>query len=291
MSQSGYTDYYREGGAYPPPPNQYRPSATAGTYDPDPRGSTFSRHESIRPTTANAMAPYNEDKAYANYYDDRGDDYRTEAPPRRRASRGAATATAYDDRATEYDDRRSYDSYYDDERSRRHQRRSSRSRSRPRSRSRSYSRTRAGSPPRSRSRGARLREKKEKHEDLIAGVIGAGAGGFLGNKFAGGKIGTIGGALLGGIAAEEWEKHREKKKLEKEVMGPARYDDGGRRSRSRSRAGYDDRYDDRDVDRYSYDEPPPPRRARSRSIVDRVKRSLSRSKSRGRNDFYGDDRY
>lgn len=284
MSQSGYTDYYRDGGTFPPPPNQYRPSASAGTYDPEPRGSTYSRHESVKPTTANAMAPYNEEKAYANYYDDR-DDYRTEGPPRRRPSRGAATATTFDDRATAYDDRRSYDSYYDDDRPRRHQRGASRSRSRQRSRSRSYSRSRADSPPRSRSRGGRLREKKEKHEDLIAGVIGAGAGGFLGNKFAGGKIGTIGGALLGGIAAEEWEKHREKKKHEKELEGPYRYDDGRRRSRSRGR------YDDRDDDRYSYDEPPPPRRSRSRSIVDRVKRSLSRSKSRGRNDFYADDRY
>jgi Domain of unknwon function (DUF3824) len=48
-----------------------------------------------------------------------------------------------------------------------------------------------------------------------ANLVGAAGGGYLGHKFAGGGVGTVLGALVGGYAAHQAEKKHEKRRKTK----------------------------------------------------------------------------
>ncbi|KAL8702703.1 MAG: hypothetical protein Q9201_004124 [Fulgogasparrea decipioides] len=121
--------------------------------------------------------------------------------------------------------------YADEDRERRH---------RHRSRSRSHSHR---SKSRSRSR------------DLGATLIGAAGGGFLGSRYGGGALGTIGGAVAGAVGAnlaeKEWDKHKDRRDHRRE-FGDDREGRGGvvdtllhpERAISRARSKVRDAYDD-----------------------------------------------
>lgn len=89
---------------------------------------------------------------------------------------------------------------------------------------------------------------------LKASLAGAAAGGFLGHEMKGGAVADIGGAIIGAIAANAFEKHHEKKKAEKKMRRV--YDDGYVNGESRD-IGYGDEYESSEVveDEYYQDRP------------------------------------
>ncbi|KAL8722321.1 MAG: hypothetical protein Q9225_001169 [Loekoesia sp. 1 TL-2023] len=125
--------------------------------------------------------------------------------------------------------------YADEDRERRH---------RHRSRSRHSHRSKSRSRSRSRSR------------DLGSALLGAAGGGFLGHKYGGGALGTLGGAVAGAVGAnfaeKEWDKHKEKRERRREYYGDDRDEKGNivdtllhpGRAISRARSKVRDEYED-----------------------------------------------
>lgn len=205
--------YYRESDPrddqYSSPGERYQPSHAPrryideeSSYAPPPRYSDRDysparSHTSGRHGTRSVvddeyaedrqLARYDHDKAYAEYRrgeDDR-DDYRSE-------------------RALDYRRRPSDDYEYEE---------------RPHHHHRDYDDRERAFDDRQRGAG-----HDKKHNELIPTLIGAGGGAFIGHEIVGkGALGTVGGAVVGALAARGFEHHEEKKHRERELEEERRH--------------------------------------------------------------------
>lgn len=182
---------------YPPPRDQYAYSNAGGSQYSSDRPYAPSEP---RPHPGNQMAPYDDNKADAEW----NRAYTHDRPPP--SSRGS-----YYNNDRYYDDRDRYDedSDYDQRRSRRR-------------RSRRYSeddiREKALRYPTDPKKGGRDffgGSEGDRENGIGPQLLGGAGGAFLGNRFAKGAMGTIGGAVLGAIAAGAVERQYEKRKGEK----------------------------------------------------------------------------
>lgn len=194
-------DYSSSFSPFPPPRDQFSP----------------------RPDSFNQMAPYDGNKAYAQEQDAWQQDQQQRAYTQNRPPPSAVAAgygrggrrseDSYDDRY--YDDDSEYD---DDDDRRRRTRRSYQDRRRIRRYSNDDSITeKALRYPSDPKKGGRdFFGASEGERGLGANLAGLAAGGFLGNKFGkGGAISTLGGAVVGAIAAQAAERQYAKRKEEK----------------------------------------------------------------------------
>lgn len=214
---------------FPPPPRSdysYENASERG-YNGAPRDQQRPYAPSEpRPNDGNALAPYDEEKAYAEYTEAYG------APYSQDAGYGGSRRPREDE-----PERRRYEEErrrYEDERRRYEQREYERERER--ARERRYDERYESRPPyddrdrRPSDRyedGGRLEKKRSPPErrggkDVLrqgdgergigATILGGAAGAFLGNEFDKGALGTIGGALVGAIGANVVEKQVDKRK-------------------------------------------------------------------------------
>ena len=218
-----YRDYDYDDG--PPPP-----SGNGRGYDKAPRseyGAPPSNYDSERPyapsdprpNEGNAVAPYDEEKAEAEWRRGYDEDRRYNAAPppppsdydsrwgdRRRDDR---ERRGHDDR---WDDRRYDDRRYDDETDRRSyydyddRRRDSDQRRDGRYRE-----------PRSPTKGGKdVFGGKEGERGLGAQILGGAAGGLVGHEMGGGILETLGGVVVGAVGAKVLENQLETRKNKKE---------------------------------------------------------------------------
>lgn len=164
-----------------------------------------------RPHDGNALAPYNQEKAYAEYADAYGTpDYGFGSdPPLRRGN--------YNDSGSQYDNRRRvdgrdpYDDY--DDRRRSHHHESRRNNTYPPlspAQSDYYDDYNYPREPSSRKRDS-IAKNHSSGKDILRGgdgdrglgatLLGGAAGAFLGDQADKGILGTVGGAVLGAVAA------------------------------------------------------------------------------------------
>ncbi|KAK5109616.1 hypothetical protein LTR62_006853 [Meristemomyces frigidus] len=223
---------------FPPPPRSEH-GTNASAYEEHgyaPRGHANPEDD------PHALAPYDEEKAWAQYTDAYGPPPASDRSSVRQARPAPPPMTdSFDSR---YDDRRYDDggrSRYDD---RDHRRQSRGYRD---DRDYDYDRRERARPPPSED-DDRLR-KHHSHgspksgKDFLGGgdgerglgatLLGGAAGAFLGDQADKGMLGTVGGAVLGALAAKagekQWDK-REKKKETKEVVTRRRLDEEYRSS-------------------------------------------------------------
>ncbi|KAK4505971.1 hypothetical protein PRZ48_003936 [Zasmidium cellare] len=267
-----YTDYG-------PPPGPERPYAPN---EPHP-------HE------YNEMTPYDDEKAEAEWRRGVESAYTYQRPPpppqdpeylRRRALEEEARDREIErERAFERQRRDDEDRYYE-ERDRERER--ERERERRRRREEDSVREKVLRYPSDPKKGGRdVFGGSEGERGLGAKIAGGAGGALLGHELSDNVLGTLGGAVVGAVAANVFEKHHEKRQTAKMAKRASR--DGAYpvrsgsldypRSRSyRERDRYDDRHDDRYDDRYE--------RGRERSVSrgtglkDRIMRSLSRARSK-----------
>lgn len=196
----------------------YSSSSFFSPFPPPPRDQF-----SPRPDSFNQMAPYDDNKAYAQEQDAWQQDHQQRAYTQNRPPPSAVAAgygrggrrseDSYNDRY--YDDDSEYD---DDDDRRRRTRRSYQDRRRIRRYSNDDSITeKALRYPSDPKKGGRdFFGASEGERGLGANLAGLAAGGFLGNKFGkGGAISTLGGAVVGAIAAQAAERQYAKRKEEK----------------------------------------------------------------------------
>ncbi|EMC96473.1 hypothetical protein BAUCODRAFT_33832 [Baudoinia panamericana UAMH 10762] len=268
-----YDQYERE-----EPPRRAKPTKEAG-YDanyfpPPPRseyGSAGGREnerpyaQSERgPDDGQALTPYDEEKAWAQYNDAYG------PPPQESDARRSQPPPSVDsyDRHTEdrhWDER----SRYDDRERRR--------RSRPRYEEDEYDHDRRRDPrplppPEDDRRSRKQRSPpKQRGKDFLgsgdgdrglgATLLGGAAGAFLGDQADRGLLGTMGGAVLGAVAARAGEKqltkHQDEKSVHVRRKDRGEYADPYHDSRDHSRGGSR-------VDEFRPRREPPPRNRRRR---------------------------
>ncbi|KAK5722203.1 hypothetical protein LTR17_014306 [Elasticomyces elasticus] len=228
----------------PPPRSDY--TGSRGGYE-DERASA--RGGSIDDSNPQAVAPYEEEKAWANYneaygppgqeqqYDER--QQRRPAPPPSSTAgsdkRYNGTHARYDDggrsRFDDRDDRRRqqssrYDDDYDDydrerERDRRDRPPPRRS---PSEESDRRLRRHRSSPTKTGKTGKDFLGQSDSERGLGATLLGGAAGAFLGDQADKGMLGTVGGAVLGALAAKAGEKQMDKRQQKKEAGGRRRGD-------------------------------------------------------------------
>ncbi|KAF2216625.1 hypothetical protein CERZMDRAFT_104813 [Cercospora zeae-maydis SCOH1-5] len=160
-----------------------------------------------RPHAGNQMAPYDDYKAEAQYQEWEDRSRANYAHGRRPSSTeyggGRRSQDSYDEY---YDDR--YDDYEDRRRPGRNRRRYSDEETITEKALRYPSDPKKG--------GRDVWGASEGERGLATNILGGAGGAFLGHKFGkGGAIGTIGGALVGAIAAQAAERHYAKRKEEK----------------------------------------------------------------------------
>lgn len=186
---------------FPPPPPKYNPQDYAN--DPHPTGHTHHFHkqqpahtrpaDSPEPDPGNQIAPYEAEKAYANYYEA----YPQQPPQQQYAP--APSGPGYDEPG--YSDGAPV-------KTKKH-----RYRRNDRERYKSDDGDDTGDEER------RLRVKMrpkfdpeftDKEKGLGASVLGGAGGALIGNKMGGGALGTIGGIVLGAIGGNALEERHEK---------------------------------------------------------------------------------
>jgi len=239
--------------------NPHNPSVPAGTQQRDPysaskqaippRSRAEYGYEEIgdrpyapaepRVTEGNQLAMYDEEKAYAEYTDAYGppppavgefQDRRPTQPP-------PPPPADYDKR---YDDRPRYSERERDREYRHHDPRPSRDdRDRhPSDRMLPDDRpSRRHSPPKG-GRGKDLLRQGDGERGLGATLLGGAAGAFLGEQTDKGALGTVGGAVVGAIAATAGEKHLDKLKESKDRKKNARRMYEGERGASETTRPY-----------------------------------------------------
>jgi hypothetical protein len=94
---------------------------------------------------------------------------------------------------------------------------------------------------------------------LGASLVGAGAGAFLGHEIKGGAVADIGGAIIGAIAANAFEKHEKKKRARRDAENYCGRRDHDVGSRSRGLDDDDGYGHEREREREYDDEYPAPR--------------------------------
>jgi hypothetical protein len=212
----------------------------------------------------NQMAPYDDNKAYAleqDYWNDQQwGAYTYGRPPPSTVGYGRRSEDSYDDYDRNRRRRRSSRRYSDDD---------------------SVAEKVMRYPSDPKKGGRDFFGASEGERGLGANLAGLAAGGFLGNKLGrGGAIGTIGGAVVGAIAAQAAERQYAKRKEEKvyvkkSIEDPCAIPAGPYPHRGRDMD--DVRASQRDVDY----EKPMGFRERLRSLS-RSARARTRSKSRPR---------
>ncbi|KAK5676327.1 hypothetical protein LTS10_011139 [Elasticomyces elasticus] len=258
----------------PPPRSDY--TGSRGGYE-DERASA--RGGSVGDSNPQAVAPYEEEKAWANYneaygppgqeqqYDER--QRRRPAPPPSSTAGSDAqyngTHGRYDDggrsRFDDRDDRRRqqssrYDDDYDDYDRERERDRDRRDRPPPRRSPSEESdrrlRRHRSSPTKTGKTGKDFLGQSDSERGLGATLLGGAAGAFLGDQADKGMLGTVGGAVLGALAAKAGEKQMDKRQQKKEAGGRRRgdsdyvgspdsnYGGGGRRAAPSDRGSVDE---------------------------------------------------
>lgn len=216
-----HSAYDRDG--YPVAPGapvseQYDPS-----YFPPPPRSEYSAggaershaQSEAREDDGQALTPYDEEKAYAQYTDRYG-------PPDYGGQRPSAPSSEYD--RSRYDDRRYDDRQRHDERERRRPPPSEsdydydyeddrRYDSRPPRAEDDRRRREKRKPSPTKGGGKDIFRQGDGERGLASTILGGAAGAFLGNEVGHkGTLGTLGGALVGAIGANALEKQYDKRK-------------------------------------------------------------------------------
>ncbi|TKA65914.1 hypothetical protein B0A55_10492 [Friedmanniomyces simplex] len=230
----------------PPPRSDYTDSR--GGYEEDRANERGSVDDNPQ-----AVAPYDEEKAWAQYNDAYGppgaqqqyDDRQRRRPPPPPSST-AESDRWYDDRERRYDDggcsrfddrddrRRNrpsrYEDDYDDYDRERERDRDRRNHDRPpplRSPSEDDYRLRKHRSPTTTTTttnktGKDFLGQSDSERGLGATLLGGAAGAFLGDQADKGILGTVGGAVLGALAAKAGEKQIDKRQQKKEGGGKRR---------------------------------------------------------------------
>ncbi|TKA33961.1 hypothetical protein B0A54_14838 [Friedmanniomyces endolithicus] len=244
---------------FPPPPRSDYADSRGG-YDEE-RGN---ERGSIVDDNPQAIAPYDEEKAWAQYndaygppggpheYDDR-QQRRPPPPPSSTVESGSrygprGSGRDYDDggrsRYDDRDDRRrnrpsryeedEYDDYDDRDRDRDRDRRTFDHEPRRAPSDDDYRLRKHHSPTTTSKTGKDFLGQSDSERGLGATLLGGAAGAFLGDQADKGILGTVGGAVLGALAAKAGEKQIEKRQQKKE--------EGGKRRRDSDYVGSPDAY-------------------------------------------------
>ncbi|KAK4553981.1 hypothetical protein LTR86_008822 [Recurvomyces mirabilis] len=230
----------------PPPRSEY--GSNAGTYEQE-RGHATQDHAMPAEAEPQALAPYDEEKAWAQYNEAYG------PPPSERSyARQARPApppatesydSRYDDRRPDerrHDERRYDDRRYDDGGRARYDDRDHRRRQ-----SRGYDdyendrRDRARPPRHEEDRKRRSPPSGKSGKDVLGGgdgerglgatLLGGAAGAYIGDQANKSVLGTVGGAVLGALAAKAGEKQWDKREKKKEARGSRDEKDAATRRR------------------------------------------------------------
>jgi hypothetical protein len=239
------------------------------------RSSAYAPTEGSRRASQYQLAPYDDEKAYAEWNRAYGPGTAYDQPPPTETGSGRDSRTPRYERRSRYsddrsDDRKSYDRdgrpydnlspdesspKYDDRRDRRDRRRHS---------------------PSEKRRDV----PKVPEENIKSALIGGASGAYLGNRLLGkGALGTLGGAIIGAVGVNAIEmldgKRRDTLLGKGDKDARRRTDDSRRGSRSDRESGYysqdeyassvDSRYDDRAPRRSRHQDRPRPSRLRSYS--------------------------
>lgn len=286
----GYRPY-----EHPPPPEEQ-----FADYGSPPPNGAYNRgydHEERPyaptdpgPHEGNQLAPFDEEKAEAEWNRGVNEAYtysRRPPPPPSDAELGRKPARQHDerDRVRERERRHSDDRYYDDrERERSLERRKRKERERRKREDEERAKEKALRYPSDPKKGGRdVFGGSEGERGWASKLVGGAGGAWIAHEATGDALGTLGGLLVGAIAANAGEKFHQKKKegkaLAKRDSGSPHdpmYPPPGRDMEDVRRTGRDGR----DGGRVGGRSPP----GEKAGLKDRVMRSLSRvrSKSIGR---------
>ena len=172
------------------PQPQYRPSNLSAQYRPSPQPHSYSYNYPPEKQLYPPHDDYRRDDPQQRPYGQPS----SQKPDRRPTSSSKQYQSIYRGRKDEHDKR-----YYDEDYERR-----DRSRSRSRSRSRG----------RDRDHDSRRKHVEKKKSSGVNTFLGAGGGALIGDMIFPG-LGTIGGALLGGVGGHEYGKSRDKTHYER----------------------------------------------------------------------------